>query len=75
MGMTSIRCAVLGADVNCVTDLEGTVLKIICDEYEEDGACRLKTSALRGGPLTQLLERVSEHTLDTHGTACILRAR
>jgi hypothetical protein len=74
MATTSIRCPVLGADVPCVTDLEGSVLKVICDEYEGDGTCRLKTSALRGGPLTQLLERVSEHTLDTHGTACSLRA-
>jgi len=75
MAMTSIRCAVLGADVTCVTDLEGAVLKVICDQYADDGTCRLKASALRGGPLTQLLERVSEHTLDTHGTLCSLRAR
>jgi hypothetical protein len=75
MTMTSIRCPVLGADVACVTDLEGSVLRVICEEYGDDGTCRLKTSALRGGPLAQLLERVSEHTLDTHGTACSLRAR
>jgi hypothetical protein len=74
MGMTSIRCPVLGADVNCVTDLEGNVLRIICDELAADGTCRLKTSARQGGPLTQMLERVSEHTLDTRGTACSLRA-
>jgi hypothetical protein len=66
---------VLGAEVNRVMDLEGNVLRVICEEYSEDGTCRLKTSALQGGPLTQLLERVSEHTLDARGTACSLRAR
>jgi len=74
MGMTSIRCPVLGAEVSRVMDLEGNVLRVICEEYGEDGTCRLKTSALQGGPLTQLLERVSEHTLDARGTACSLRA-
>lgn len=74
MGTTSIRCPVLGAEVGCVTDLEGNVLRIICDEYAEDGTCRLKTSARHGGPLTQLLERMSEHTLDARGTTCSLRA-
>ncbi len=73
--MTSIRCPVLGADVGCITDLEGTVLTIICEEYAEDGTCRLKASARQGGPLAQMLERVSEHTLDARGTACTLRAR
>jgi hypothetical protein len=65
---------VLGAEVSRVMDLEGNVLRVICEEYGEDGTCRLKTSALQGGPLTQLLERVSEHTLDARGTACSLRA-
>lgn len=74
MGMTSVRCPVLGAEVGCLTDLEGNVLRIICDEYVEDGTCRLKASARQGGPLAQLLERVAEHTLDVRGTACSLRA-
>ena len=74
MAVTAIRCPVLGAEVGRVTDLEGRVLQIICDEYEQDGTCRLKTSARRGGPLSQLLERVSEHTLDTPGTVCSLLA-
>jgi hypothetical protein len=74
MGVTSIRCAVLGAEVGRVTDLEGNVVRIICDEYAADGTCRLKTSALQGGPLSQMLERLSEHTLDVRGTACSLRA-
>jgi hypothetical protein len=74
MAMTPIRCPVLGAEVIRETDLEGNVLRIICEEHGTDGTCRLKTSALRGGPLTQMLERLSEHTLDARGTMCSLRA-
>ena len=75
MAITSIRCPVLGAHVTCVTDLEGNVTRIICAEYEEStGSCRLKKAALEGGPLAQLLERMSEDTLDTRSTLCVLRA-
>ena len=76
MAITSIRCPVLGAHVTQVTDLEGNVTRIICAEYEDaTGVCRLKKTALDGGPLAQLLERLSEQTLETRGTLCILRAR
>ena len=75
MAMSSIRCPVLGAHVTQVTDLEGHITRIICAEYDaSDGTCRLKTSAREGGPLAQLLERVSEDTLDTRSTVCVLRA-
>jgi hypothetical protein len=75
MAMKSIRCPVLGARVTQVTDLEGNIKRIICAEYQDaTGVCRLKKSALDGGPLAQLLERVSEDTLETRGTLCILRA-
>ena len=75
MAMTSIRCPVLGAHVTRVMDLEGTVTRIICAEYEEStGNCRLKKTALEGGPLGQLLERISEGSLDTRSTLCVLRA-
>ena len=75
MAITSIRCPVLGAHITRVTDLEGTMTRIICAEYEEStGTCRLKKTALEGGPLAQLLERVSEETLDTRSTQCVLRA-
>lgn len=75
MAMTSIRCPVLGAHVTQVTDLEGNVMRIICAEYEPStGACRLKNAALEGGPLAQLLERMSEDTLNTRSTLCVLRA-
>jgi hypothetical protein len=75
MAMTSIRCPVLGAHVTCVADLEGSVTRIICAEYDEStGNCRLKKSALEGGPLAQLLERMAEDTLDTRSPLCVLRA-
>ena len=75
MAMASVRCPVLGAHVTRVTDLEGTVTRIICAEYEEStGSCRLKKAALAGGPLAQLLERLSEESLNTHSTLCDLRA-
>lgn len=75
MAMTSIRCPVLGAHITRVTDLEGNVTKIICAEYDEStGTCGLKKTALEGGPLAQLLERMSEDTLDTRSTRCEMRA-
>ena len=75
MAMRSILCPVLGAHVTQVTDLEGAVTRIICTEYEPShGTCRLKQSAREGGPLAQLLERMSEDTLNTRSTVCVLRA-
>jgi hypothetical protein len=75
MAMNAVRCPVLGAHVTLVTDLEGTVTRVICTEYDaSDGTCQLKKSTREGGPLSQLLERVSEDTLGTHSTLCALRA-
>lgn len=74
MPITSIRCHVLGANVTRVTDLEGSVTRVICLEYEEStGQCRLRIDALGGGPLSQLFERVAEDTLASRGTRCELR--
>ena len=74
MAMKSIRCPVLGARITQVTDLEGNVTRIICPEYDRTAPARLKKSVREGGPLAQLLERVSEDTLDTRSTLCLLRA-
>jgi len=75
MTISSVKCSVLGATVTRVTDLEGQMTKVICSEYvEPTGSCRLKATASQGGMLSQLLERVSENTLDTKSTRCILRA-
>jgi hypothetical protein len=55
--------------------LEGNATQIICPEYEEaTGLCRLKKTALEGGPLAQLLERLSEDTLHARGPLCMFRA-
>jgi hypothetical protein len=74
MAITSVWCPVLGARVTRVADLEGSVTKIICGEYDESNrSCRLMKAATEGGPLTQLLEHVAEDTLRTRSTLCVLR--
>jgi hypothetical protein len=76
MSVSLVRCQVLGADVTRVTDLEGAVTHLMCPEYQQStGSCRLMTKARGGGPLSQLLERVTEGTLDQHGTQCHLGLR
>ena len=71
MSITITRCHVLGANVSRITDLEGTVTRVICPQYEEPaGTCRLRRDALKGGPLSQLLEKVDEDTLAQRGTRC-----
>jgi hypothetical protein len=73
MAIHSVHCPVLGAHVTQVTDLEGAVTRIICTEYDgADRSCRLKMSARESGPLGQWLERVSEDTLDTRSTRCVM---
>ena len=74
MAITSVHCPVLGANVTCVTDLEGSVTHIVCAEYDEPmDVCRVKRATLAGGPLSQLLERAAEGRLAVHGTRCDLR--
>ena len=73
MAIESVRCPVLSAHVTRVTNLEGELVRIICAEYEEHaGTCRLKKSARQGGPLSQLLERVSEKALASKSVRCDL---
>jgi hypothetical protein len=75
MAMASVRCPVLGGYVTFVMDLEGAVSRIFCPQYDSStSTCRLKTSALAGGPLSQFLERVSEDGLRTSTTMCVLYA-
>jgi hypothetical protein len=75
MALSPVHCPVLHDSVTRVTDLEGEVTRVICPEYEEPtGICRLKRSAEESGPLGRLLERVSEGSLETRSTQCILRA-
>ena len=73
MASESIWCPVLDARVTREVYLEGCPVRIFCPEYHaQTGACRLRARATRGGPLSQLLERVSEHTLEEAGVACHL---
>lgn len=73
MAIHSIWCPVMSAHVTRVTGFEGDVLKIICPHYEEPtGICGLKAAASLGGPLSQLLERVAEDTLDSRTARCDL---
>ena len=73
MAITTIPCAVAQRDIMCEADLEGTITRVFCPELEErTGVCRLKRNAIEGGPLSQLLERASEHTLDSRRLTCNL---
>ena len=73
MPVARVRCPVLGAQVTSITDFEGGLTTIICPEYDRPTrGCRLKRDASRGGPLSQLLERVEENTLGSRGTRCDL---
>jgi hypothetical protein len=71
MAITSAWCSVLQATVTRVTTLEGEVTTVICPEFEPlMKTCRLKKMAGLGGPLSQLLERVSEETLANPAPRC-----
>ena len=73
MAIQSVFCHVGQTRVTTVTDLEGAITRLICREYQAStGVCRLRTNVLGGGPLSQLLERLDEHTLDRRSTRCEL---
>ena len=74
MSMTTVHCHVLGSRVTCLTDLEGTVTRVICPAFEPaTGLCRFRREALCGGPLSQLLERVAEDAMTLRSSRCALR--
>jgi hypothetical protein len=74
MPIATAFCHVNGTTVSRVVDLEGEVTKVICPEYvEPTGICRLRSEALKGGPLARLLERVEEDTLAERGARCALQ--
>ena len=68
MPVESVWCPVCHAGVIRVTNLEGEVRAVHCSQYREDASCALKAVARLGGPLSQLLEQVSEHTLGRQST-------
>ena len=73
MGLETVWCPVIAAHVCRMTNFEGDVTSVICSEYDEaTGLCRRRTAVAAGGPLAQLLERVSEETLGDVGARCVL---
>ena len=73
MAINAVWCPVLQTHVTCVTDLEGAVVTVICYEYDETAhTCRMKQAALKGGPLSQLLARVSENALTGAMATCAI---
>jgi hypothetical protein len=75
MSLKTIWCPVISAHVSCVANLEGEVTSVICPEFEAaTGGCRRRAAVLKGGPLAQLLERVSEETLADSTTRCVISA-
>ena len=74
MRIETVRCQVLGAAVTRVVDFEGLVDHVICPEYRRaDGTCRVKRLTGRGGPLSQLLQRVDDDIVADRGVTCSLR--
>jgi hypothetical protein len=71
MAITTKWCSVLQATVTKVTTFEGEVTTLICPEFEPvTKSCRLKKMTALSGPLSQLLERVSEETLTNVAPRC-----
>jgi hypothetical protein len=70
MAIKTIRCHVLQSTISMVTDFEDNVMQVICPEYDSAGMCRLKKRASSGGPLTTLVARASEGTLDNRAVRC-----
>lgn len=71
MVIASVRCPISRATVTRITDFEGATTNVICPEYQEPtGICRLKETALTGGPLSRFLEGVSEGTLNSRALRC-----
>lgn len=73
MAIKSVWCPVLQSHVTYVTDLEDTVVTVVCYEYDKaTGTCRMKKAAFEGGPLSQLLMRVSENALADPMVGCTI---
>jgi hypothetical protein len=71
MAITTTWCSVLQANVTKVTTFEDEVTTLICPEFEPvTKTCRMKKMTGLGGPLSQLLERVSEETLANPTVRC-----
>jgi hypothetical protein len=71
MSFETAWCPVMQANVTKVMNFEGETTTVICPEFEPlTKTCRLKKAAGLGGPLSQLVERVSEQTLSDPAPRC-----
>jgi hypothetical protein len=71
MAIESRWCPVLQGHVTCLTDLEGTVVRVICYQFDKaTHTCRLKKSAQGCGPLARLLVRHDENALADVNDTC-----
>jgi hypothetical protein len=73
MAIQSAWCPVCKNTIMKVTSLEGEITAVICPEFESaTKTCRMRKATAFGGPLAQLLERVSEDTLSHRGEQCLM---
>jgi hypothetical protein len=73
VAIESVFCHVGRVHVTIVKDFEGAIVRLICPErHASTGVCRLRAGALSQGPLSALLERLDEGTLDRRSTRCEL---
>ena len=73
MALATRWCPVIHAAVTMVTTLEDEVTNVFCQEFDPDTkSCRLKNVPAQGGPLSQLLDRVSEDALGRRTARCRL---
>lgn len=73
MAIDSVWCPVLQTHVTRLSDLEGGGVIVICYEYDRaTRLCRMKQAALKGGPLSQLVARTSEHALTDATVSCAI---
>jgi hypothetical protein len=72
MALTTSRfCPVLGQRVTVLTDLEGSVLDVICSYHDRaTSACQLKGRACTGGRLSELVERAARGRFTDRTTRC-----
>jgi hypothetical protein len=71
MALTTRFCPVLGTRVTVATDLEGTVVQVICQHHSRDSnTCQLKARATTGGRLSELLERAARGRFADQSTRC-----
>lgn len=73
MALVTTWCRVMHSEVTIVTNLEDEVANVFCHEFDPTTKeCRLKSTAGGGGPLSQLLEHVSDGTLGRRSVRCHL---